>query len=79
MLSSGDTEFLPGDFVDLLAFDEKNGEVLPIEVKAGNTSSASLNSFISDYKPSIAFKLVNGNLGFTDGKLTLPHYMVMFL
>lgn len=58
---------------------EKNGEVLPVEVKAGNNQTASLNNFIRENKPSIAYKLINGNVGFVDGKLTIPHYMALFL
>lgn len=58
---------------------EKNGEVLPIEVKAGNDSTPSLNSFINKYKPSLAYKLINGNIGINDNKKVIPHYMVMFL
>lgn len=58
---------------------EKNGEVLPIEVKAGNTSTVTLNSFIEKYNPSIAYKLICGNLGKIDVKYSIPHYMVMFL
>ena len=57
---------------------EKNGEVIPIEVKAGNDSTPSLNSFINKYHPKVSYKFVNGNVGFLDGKKTLPHYMVMF-
>lgn len=58
---------------------EKNGEVIPIEVKAGNDSTPSLNSFINKYHPKVLYKFVNGNVGFLDGKKTLPHYMVMFI
>lgn len=58
---------------------EKNGEVIPIEVKAGNDSTPSLNSFINKYHPKVSYKFVNGNIGFLDGKKTLPHYMVMFI
>ena len=58
---------------------EKNGEVIPIEVKAGNDSTPSLNSFINKYHPEVSYKFVNGNVGFLDGKKTLPHYMVMFI
>ena len=57
----------------------KNGEVIPIEVKAGNDSTPSLNSFINKYHPKVSYKFVNGNVGFLDGKKTLPHYMVMFI
>ena len=58
---------------------EKNGEVIPIEVKAGNDSTPSLNSFINKYHPKVSYKFVNGNVGFLDGKKTIPHYMVMFI
>lgn len=58
---------------------EKNGEVIPIEVKAGNDSTPSLNSFINKYHPKVSYKFVNVNVGFLDGKKTLPHYMVMFI
>lgn len=58
---------------------EKDGEVIPIEVKAGNTSTISLNNYIKTYHPSRAYKLVDGNIGISNGRITLPHYMVMFL
>ncbi len=58
---------------------EKDGGVVPIEVKAGNTSTVSLNNYVEEYKPSIAYKLANSNIGYKDGKKTLPHYMVMFI
>ena len=58
---------------------EKNGEVVPVEVKAGNNASPSLNSFIKDFTPSVAFKLIGGRNGRNGAKQTLPHYMVMFL
>ena len=58
---------------------EKDGEIFPVEVKAVNTQTASLNSFIQEYKPGVAYKLVDGNVGFADGKLTLPHYMALFI
>lgn len=71
--------YKPNDNRELEFIIEKNGQVIPIEVKAGNTSTVSLNGFIEDYTPEIAYKLVNGNVGFSEGKLTLPHYMVMFI
>ncbi len=58
---------------------EKNGEIVPIEVKAGNNPTASLNSFIHDYSPSLAYKLIGGRNGQVGARITLPHYMVMFL
>ena len=58
---------------------EKNGGVVPIEVKAGNDSTVSLNSFIKRWEPSIAYKLIDGNVGYVAPKMTIPHYMILFL
>lgn len=58
---------------------EKNEEVIPIEVKAGNSASISLNNFIKKNKPSIAYKFINGNVGVDKTKYSLPHYMIMFI
>ena len=71
--------YRPDDDHELEFVIEKNGEVVPIEVKSGNTSSVSLNNFIKDFKPSIAYKFINGNVGESSTKLTIPHYMIMFL
>ena len=58
---------------------EKNGEVVPVEVKAGNTATVSLNNFINDFSPSVAYKLIGGRNGKVGVKETLPHYCVIFL
>ena len=58
---------------------EKDGGALPIEVKAGNKASASLNAFLKGFSPSVAYKLINGNIGFNEIKKTMPHYTVMFI
>jgi uncharacterized protein len=58
---------------------EKDGGVVPIEVKAGNTATASLNNYLASFRPELAYKLIDGNIGSVDGKTTLPHYMVMFI
>jgi len=71
--------YKPDDSHELEFLLEKDGEVVPIEVKAGNTASISLNNFIKDFKPSIAYKLIANRNGKVDVKETLPHYMVMFL
>jgi predicted AAA+ superfamily ATPase len=71
--------YKPDDDHEVEFLIEKNGEVIPVEVKAGNTASVSLNNFIRDYQPSAAYKFVNGNVGVSDVKRILPHYMVMFL
>lgn len=71
--------YKPDDNSELEFLIEKNGEVVPVEVKAGNTATKSLNQFIEKYEPSVSYKLISGNIGKTDTKVTLPHYMVMFV
>ena len=57
----------------------KDGSVIPVEVKSKKGATLSLNNFIKDYSPPFAYKLVSGNLGVSDTKITLPLYMAMFL
>lgn len=71
--------YKPDDNSELEFLIEKDGEVVPVEVKAGNTATKSLNQFIEKYEPSVSYKLISGNIGKTDTKVTLPHYMVMFI
>lgn len=56
-----------------------NDGVIPIEIKAGNGASVSLNSFICEFSPKIAYKLITGNLGIAETKIILPLYMAMFI
>ena len=58
---------------------DKDSSVVPIEVKSRNGSTISLNEYIKKYKPHIAYKFVDGNVGFDGVKYTLPFYMGMFL
>lgn len=71
--------YKPDDTHELEFVIEKNAEVIPVEVKAGNSASVSFNSFIEKFNPSIAYKLIGGRNGKVGVKTTLPHYMVMFL
>ena len=56
-----------------------DGQVIPVEVKAKNGATVSLNTFISEYAPPYAYKLVSGNLGVSDTKITLPLYMAILI
>ncbi|MDR2266215.1 MAG: ATP-binding protein [Christensenellaceae bacterium] len=56
-----------------------NSHIIPIEVKAGNGASYSLNKFFDKFELSFAYKFVTGNIGQVGNKLTLPLYMAMFL
>lgn len=71
--------YKPDDNHELEFLIEKDGEVVPIEVKAGNTASTSLNNFINDFSPSKAYKLIANRNGISGVKETLPHYYVLFI
>ena len=58
---------------------ENESGVIPIEVKSSRGQTISLNEFIKEYNPQIAYKLITGNIGQTGKKFTLPLYMAMFL
>lgn len=57
----------------------KDAQIIPIEVKAGNGSTISLNTLIE--KPDIpyGYKLISGNIGVNGKKIVLPLYMAMFI
>lgn len=58
---------------------EKNGTIVPVEVKSKKGKTISLNNYIETYKPEIAYKIVNGNVGFERIKYTIPYYMLMYI
>ena len=58
---------------------EKDMEIAPVEVKAGNTATVSLDRFIERFGSANAYKVAGSNVGINGVKLTIPHYMVMFL
>ena len=71
--------YKPDDYNEIEFLIEKNGSVIPIEVKAGNTATVSLNRFIQTYSPDEALKFAGAKNGLSGGKHTLPHYMVIFV
>ena len=70
--------YKPDDTHEIEFLIEKNGEVLPVEVKAGNTATPSLNAFIETFLPSVAYKFIGNRNGKDGVRLTLPHYMLLF-
>ncbi len=59
---------------------QKDGCIVPIEIKSGNTKAKSLNSIIEKSTDiSIGYKFVDGNVGFENNILTAPLYMIMFV
>lgn len=58
---------------------EQNCTVIPIEVKSKRGETKSLNEFINEWNPPYAYKLTSTNLGTNGTKITLPHYLAMFI
>ncbi|MDD2969911.1 MAG: DUF4143 domain-containing protein, partial [Lachnospiraceae bacterium] len=60
---------------------QKDGMVVPIEVKSGNTRANSLKSLMMNNKDiSYGYKFADGNIGVSeDGITTLPLYMIAFI
>ncbi|MBO4899352.1 MAG: ATP-binding protein [Lachnospiraceae bacterium] len=60
---------------------QKDGQIIPIEVKSGNNRASSLNSIMkNETEINLAYKFLDGNLGVSDnGVISLPLYMVMFV
>lgn len=60
---------------------QENGDVIPIEIKSGNTRAKSLSAIMKS-NPTIpyAYKFVDGNIGIGEDRIiTLPLYMVAFI
>ena len=59
---------------------QKDGAIIPIEVKSGNSAASSLNWFMDNRKISLAYKFHDGNIGTAEnGIVTMPLYMAMFV
>ena len=58
---------------------EREGGVVPIEVKSGRTSSESFNRLLEQGDVAFGYKFIRGNVGRVGKKITLPHYMSMFV
>lgn len=60
---------------------QKNGQVVPVEVKSGNTAANSLNTVIKNKEQiTYAYKFADGNIWVTEvGIITLPLYMCAFI
>ena len=60
---------------------QKDGKIVPIEVKSGNTQANSLKWLMKNNKNiSYGYKFADGNIGVSEeGIITLPLYMVAFI
>jgi len=54
------------------------GSIIPVEVKSGNGPSISLDNLLLSPDIKVGYKLIAGNIGQVQKKLTMPHYMAMF-
>lgn len=60
-------------------FIESRDGVIPIEVKSGRSRSKSLDNLLKNGEINYGYKLINGNVGQVENKITLPLYMAMYL
>ena len=58
---------------------EREAALEPIEVKASRNRFASLDDFLTREDVTRGYKLIDGNVGVAGKKITLPHYLTMFL
>ncbi len=59
---------------------QKDGEIIPIEVKSGRAAAASLGWLMQNNDIPLAYKFHDGNVGASEnGIVSLPLYMAMFL
>lgn len=57
----------------------KDAKIIPIEVKANNGSTVSLNEMLKRTGIPYGYRLISGNVGVNDKKIVMPLYMAMFL
>ena len=58
---------------------ETEDGVVPIEVKSSTGRTRSLDKIVADDAIPYGIKLTGGNVGVAGKRMTLPHYMAMFL
>lgn len=58
---------------------EQNTKVIPVEVKAGNNRSQSMDQLLKNENIPYGYKFVNGNCGINGKKITLPLYLAMYV
>lgn len=64
--------------MEFLVEEEKNG-VVPVEVKAQTGATRSLDKLLAEPSIPFGYKLTGGNVGGVGKKISLPHYMAMFI
>ena len=67
------------DEVEMEFVVETDDGVVPVEVKAQTGRTLSLDKMLKDDAIPFGYKLTGGNAGVSGKKITLPHYMAMFI
>lgn len=67
------------DEVEMEFIVETEDGVVPVEVKAQTGKTLSLDKMLRDDWIPYGYKLTGGNVGVSGKKITLPHYMAMFI
>lgn len=57
----------------------RNTKIIPVEVKAKNGPTLSMNNILKSDDIPYGYKLTSGNIGVMGKKITLPLYMAMYL
>jgi len=57
----------------------EGAKIVPVEVKAKNGATASMDKLLAMDEVPFGYKLIAGNIGISGKKITLPTYMAMFL
>lgn len=58
---------------------DQNASVVPIEVKSSHGATASLNKLLEREDVQVGYKLIDGNVGKSEKKITLPIYLAPFI
>ena len=58
---------------------ETDDGVVPLEVKSTNGATLSLDKILASPSIPYGFKFTGGNVGFSGKKITLPHYLALFV
>lgn len=58
---------------------EQNTKVIPVDVKAENNRSQSMDQLLKNENIPYGYKFVNGNCGINGKKITLPLYLAMYV
>ena len=67
------------DAAEVEFLTEVDDGVVPVEVKASSGRTRSLDDLLKGDAVPYGYKLTDGNVGVVGKKVTLPHYMAMFL